>query len=440
MARLKPAAYKLLVKEINRCAAKLGGLGPVHRDLVMERLDRWQAESGPLLTEAEIEASISSLMSELEPQVFAKAARRNRPLSPLIKLGALGVTASAGLVGLLWVINLPYPMIRRPVAQRAPMLLMPSFIQMDHAYRNAISNVEQADQLVNQATSAADIELGAARVATAQKNLDRLPVWFLGYEPRAYCTMFGCSWRFTFDEFQKARKQVGRMEARVFQEQNAIADLTTAEAGIATAQEQYQGTTEPRFTQQTIALWQSHLDQLAQLPPSTWAGSVAETKLEAYQRDFENITGGVSSNYQSDARIQAAQVFAQKAAETCAEPPYSATRWSSCQALLQQAISRLASVAETDPSYLFAVQLQANYQVQITEIGQRIEVERKGVQLFEQAESELSRLIGQPVSVENATRQIRSIITKLDKIPSESTVYEPSQERLRQAEQRLQQL
>ena len=61
---------------------------------------------------------------------------------------------------------------------------------MDRDYRQAIALVEQADQLVNQATSLADINLGQEKVNQAQKHLDALPVWFLGYEPQMFRTLF----------------------------------------------------------------------------------------------------------------------------------------------------------------------------------------------------------------------------------------------------------
>lgn len=128
----------------------------------------------------------------------------------------------AGTAGVIWVVNLPYPMIRKPVAQVAPILLLPSFMSMDHNYRGAIDALEQADQLISRATSTADIELGGEKVKAAKKHLDNLPVWFLGYYPQRYCTLFSCSWQFTLDEFQQARERVARLDAVVFQDKNAI--------------------------------------------------------------------------------------------------------------------------------------------------------------------------------------------------------------------------
>jgi len=67
-----------------------------------------------------------------------------------IKWTAIVLGSAAGVV---WVVNLPYPMIRLPVAKTAPILLLPSFISMDHHYRGVLAAVEQADQLVNKATA-----------------------------------------------------------------------------------------------------------------------------------------------------------------------------------------------------------------------------------------------------------------------------------------------
>jgi hypothetical protein len=74
--------------------------------------------------------------------------------------------------GILWVVNLPYPMIRQPVAQAAPLLLLPSFMSMDRHYRGAIDSLEQADQLISKATSTADIERGGEKVKEAKKQIN----------------------------------------------------------------------------------------------------------------------------------------------------------------------------------------------------------------------------------------------------------------------------
>ncbi len=75
-------------------------------------------------------------------------------------------------------------MIRWLVARIAPILLLPSYISMDRHYRQAIAHVEQADQLINQPSSPADLSLGEKKLEAAEKNLGALPVWFLGYWPQ----------------------------------------------------------------------------------------------------------------------------------------------------------------------------------------------------------------------------------------------------------------
>ena len=84
----------------------------------------------------------------------------------------LGITTvtTAGLVGLISLVNLPYPMIRRPVSKVAPLLLLPSYIEMDHHYREAIAHVEQADQLIHHVSSFEDIKLGKKRLNLLKKT------------------------------------------------------------------------------------------------------------------------------------------------------------------------------------------------------------------------------------------------------------------------------
>ncbi|WP_422602680.1 hypothetical protein [Anabaena lutea] len=159
----------------------------------------------------------------------------------------------AGTAGVVWVVNLPYPMIRKPVAQVAPILLLPSFMSMDHHYRGAIDSLEQADQLVSQATSTADIELGGEKVKAAKKHLENLPVWFLGYYPQRYCSLFSCSWQFTLDEFEQARKRVARLDAVVFQDKNALIPLNEAKKSLLAAKLQYEQATNTKDREKAIA-------------------------------------------------------------------------------------------------------------------------------------------------------------------------------------------
>jgi hypothetical protein len=62
--------------------------------------------------------------------------------------------------------------------------------------------------------------------------LDNLSVWFLGYYPQRYCSLFSCRWQFTLDEFEQAREGVARLEAVVFQDQNALVPLNEAKKAL----------------------------------------------------------------------------------------------------------------------------------------------------------------------------------------------------------------
>ncbi|MFM8294833.1 MAG: hypothetical protein ACKN9E_09835 [Microcystaceae cyanobacterium] len=194
--RLNAQAKQCLLGEIEKQAQPLSL--DVPKQIVLKRLDKVTTEDGPPLAKAELAALVLDMFPQFNPQVLEQAAKANRASTlksvkkPLLIMSILGGSVLA-LAGLVWLVNLPYPMVRRPVARVAPILLLPSYLSMDRNYREAIAHGEQADQLVNNATSEKDIDLGAEKVKLAQANLDQLPVWFLGYEPVMVCQMMGCS-------------------------------------------------------------------------------------------------------------------------------------------------------------------------------------------------------------------------------------------------------
>jgi hypothetical protein len=297
MRRLNQRAFSILANEVNRLAKD--PLESVRRDIILRRLTKLQAQEGVPMTYGELKAEMEDIFPEFSDKVLRRAARANRKAGKL-KLAwnvTVGLTIAAGG---LWVLNLPYPMIRWPVSRTAPILLLPSYISMDHSYRQAVSLVAQSDQLVNQATSTQDIELGAEKVDEAQKHLDRLPVWFLGYYPRSYCSLFSCSWRFTYDEFAAAREEIGRMEAKVFQEQNAFTLLDEGTAEVDAAKVAYQAADTGEAKTAAVTAWQAGMDKLNEIPPETLAGRQAQTKLDAYRRDFEQVSGVLAGGNRSN--------------------------------------------------------------------------------------------------------------------------------------------
>lgn len=349
MRRLNNRAFDILLKELDNCSTS-DTLSQAEKKIVLKRLEKLRLQDGSPASFEEIREAVVDIFPHFNEKVLKEAAKANQPpgLFSKLKWAAILLAGSAGVV---WVANLPYPMIRWPVARTAPILLLPSYMSMDYHYRQAIAQVEQADQLVNHATESADFELGAKKVKAAQQHLDALPVWFLGYWPK-YTFWFG--WQFTLDEFKAARAQVGRMEAQLFQEKNAQAKLTQTEQSLNTAKQEYQKAQTTAQKQQASTSWQTALDQLEQIPSETLAGKAAKTKLKAFERDFAKVGGSTW--------IAAAREFAIQA-EKAGENP--TLEWEQVEALWQEAINRLKQVSLQDASYSEAQKLLAEYQAKL---------------------------------------------------------------------------
>jgi hypothetical protein len=433
MGRLNNRAYELLKTEVNRLVKD--PLETVRRDIVLRRLDKLRLQSGEPLTYTELKAEVEDIFPEFDEKVLRRAAKANRASGKLKLVGfaALGTAIAAGTV---WVLNLPYPMIRWPVARTVPIVLLPSYISMDHNYRQAISLVEQADQLVNQATSAQDIELGGTTAAQAQQHLDQLPVWFLGYYPRAYCTLFSCTWQFTYDEFETARKDIGRMEAKVFQEQNALTLLASGTAAVDTAQQQYQSAADTQAKMQAVASWQTGMDQLNEIPPETLAGRMGRTKLAAYERDFSQVSGMLAGGDRTSTLIDAAKQFAWTAATQAQNPPHSVETWGRIVGLWQQAIARLEQVPVDDVGYNEAQRMLAEYQNNLGIVQEQQTREARSQEAFAAAQSKNTRLGEQVGNMDTAAygSALQSIVNDLEQVAPGTTEYAAAQQ-LKQAVQ-----
>ena len=407
----------------------------------------------------------------------------------------------AGTAGIIWIVNLPYPMIRKPVSRIAPLLLLPSFISMDNNYRGAINSLEQADQLLSRATSTADIELGGEKVKAAQQHLEHLPVWFLGYYPQRYCTLFSCSWKFTFDEFEQARKRAARLEAVAFQNKNAIVPLNQARNDLATAKQQYEQAKNTEDREKAIANWQTAIDQLEQISQQTLAGKTAKTQLVAYKRDFDNarvatfITAAQEfdaeaqkvkstnspvaselwqqainrlqkvpnqnpryldaqklmatyqvqlktvNNSHSSTYIAAAKQYALAAAQAAQNPPHSVQKWQQIEQLWEQSIQQLQNIKVREANYVEAQGLIAQYQTHLGSIRNRRLAESNAQEMLNIANQEIQGLIAVPPSNNNqAKARIVKIMNQLNSVKSGTTSYPEAQRLLKLANNRLQQI
>ncbi|KAB8315075.1 hypothetical protein SD81_034380 [Tolypothrix campylonemoides VB511288] len=92
-------------------------------------------------TLAEIEQEIEAQAQIHRTYSYKPGAKKQRRLFSRMLSAAilLGVP-----IGVIWVANLPYPVIRRPVARNAPILLLPSYISMENNYREAIAQSADA--------------------------------------------------------------------------------------------------------------------------------------------------------------------------------------------------------------------------------------------------------------------------------------------------------
>ncbi|WP_017298812.1 hypothetical protein [Nodosilinea nodulosa] len=349
----------------------------------------------------------------------------------------------AGLAGAVWVLNLPYPMIRWPVAKTAPLILLPSYIKMDNDYRQAVSLVAQADQLVNQATSASDIELGEEKVHQAQEHLDGLPVWFLGYYPTAYCGFVGCRWQFTLDEFEAARSEIGRMEAVVFQERNAQHLLEEGTLAVDGAEQAFQAAQSGTDRATALSTWQRGMDKLNEIPPETLAGRQSATKLEAYQRDYQQVTGSVAGGDRSNTLVDAAKAFAYQAAIAGQNPPHPADTWARAAELWETAIARLNDIPVQDPGYSEAQILLAQYQANLGIVQENVAKEEASARALDNATEKSTRMLAQ--NLEGMERNqiaslMQDIINDLEKVQPNTTSYPKASAMLTSANQKLAQL
>lgn len=440
MSRLNKRGWKILCAEVERCAGNDEIAGQIQRDIVLKRFDKLRSQSGSPVSYDELHSCVNDIFPQFSEKALRNASKIHKP-NKLIWVGG-GIAALGALAGLTWLVNLPYPMVRRPVARVAPMLLLPSYISMDRNYREAIAHVEQADQLVNSATSEADILLGDEKVKLAQANLDQLPVWFLGYEPVTYCNLMGCSWRFTFDEFQAARAKVGRMEAQIFQEKNALTQGSEAQNAIAQAKQNYSQATNP--TQQRIAIdaWQAGLDQLQQVPSTTLAGKTAQSAIAAHQRDFQQVTGFLSASNRTNTYIGAAKQFAFQAAQASQNPPHPAIKWQQVEDLWNRAIQQLEQVNSEDSGYLQAQELLAQYSANQGQIKIRRQLEEESVQILEQAQQKIQILQANANTWDRnkVTSELEGIINQLEKVKPGTTAYPKASELLGFAKNKLQQV
>lgn len=294
MPRLYNRAFEIIRTELNNCCTN-DPLGKAEKKICLQQLQQLREEQGAPASLAELRNTIVTVVPQFSQKELQKAAKANQTPGVLSKLKwpAIFLTSSAGVI---WIANLPYPMIRWPVAKTAPILLLPSYMSMDYNYSQAITSLEQAEHLIEQPTSPADFDLGEKKVKAAQKHLDALPTWFLNdWSDYKY---WWYNYSFNTYQLNAYRRKIGKLEAQVFQEKNAQKLLTDSEQKLKKAKDQYQLSPTPTDKQIAILAWRAALDELKQVPSQTFAGKTAKNKFGAYQQDFQEIVGLAADNAQ----------------------------------------------------------------------------------------------------------------------------------------------
>jgi hypothetical protein len=163
---------------------------------------------------------------------------------------------------------------------------------------------------------------------------------------------------------------------------------------------------------------------------------------EAYLRDFSEVSGLVAGNNRANKIIAVAEQFQAQASKSCPDSFHSASRWQQCANLLSKAIAILEDVPLEDAGYLETQTLLATYEAELEETSIRQQEEELSQQAYESAQEMITNL---PKSVDQDNRDqtakdILAIIHQLEKVKSQTTVYQNSLTMMALAENKLKQL
>jgi tetratricopeptide (TPR) repeat protein len=440
MKRLNDRAFDILQTEIRRCTSSEMA-GQVQCELALRRLEKFRLQSGSPLTYLELKEALSDLIPDFNDRILRKAAQANRPPSTAWFWFKTGTLTLGLLTGGIWLVNRPIPWIRYPVAQVAPFLLTPSYMAMDHNYKSAIALVQQADQLIDQATAFEDLDLGTQTVKAAQTHLDELPAWYLGHFPGDYCRWAACSWRFTFDEFRSARESIARLDARLFQEKNAQTRFEQADQSLTEAMHLVRSTASLSERDQAIVEWRTAMDTLRQLPSTLLAGRLAVGKVAAAERDFEQVAHHKTTSQQSGRLLELAQTSANVAKKKTTEKPMTISELEQVRDLWTDAIADLSKIKDQDPDSITAKLRLIDYREKLSRISDRLRNEKTAVEAFDQAKFLRDQLLmtGDPKLVDRqyVVGKLEAIATELRNVKPGTTVFSKAQQLKTSAENHL---
>ncbi|XWK86999.1 MAG: hypothetical protein U7127_22750 [Phormidium sp.] len=449
MSRLNRRAWEILRAEVEKCAGK-DALSKIEQKMVLEDLEKLRSQDGKPASEEELRKIVISTYPQFRQNSLSKAAKANRSGGVWGKIKFFSILTAGTIVALAaigTVIQTPTP---EPIAQKSDQsvknpqnkrLNLPNplinFLSKEEHYRRAMGLAEQAERLIEEATSPADLVLGEEKLNQAKKHLNRLPVsHYRDYQP--YRNYNG-EWRYEQrkvyeDQFSSLRAKVERLQARVFQETQAQEQLNQAEQAINTAKQQYQ---EVQTTERSTVLssWYTALNQLKQISSNTLAGKLADTKLRNYEQEYQQFYG-----------IEAAKQFAFEAAKLGQNPPHTADVWQKVETQWEEAINRLEQFTARESASLEAEKLLATYKTNLGIVQMRRQTEESSLTALQQAKREIEYLLANSTTTFGVSdrnqmiSKIQSIIDDLQKVKTGTTAYQEAQQLLQSAQKKLKEM
>ncbi|MGB3639012.1 MAG: hypothetical protein WBA39_15760 [Rivularia sp. (in: cyanobacteria)] len=287
MYRLDNNAFEILRAEVELCSVN-DKQGLQKQQIVLKRLKQLQSKVGKRAKLNELRAVVVDIFPIFSETALKEAAKVNRKPSIFgnFKYFAIALTSAAGI---LTILNLPHPNIRWFVARKAPVLLIPSYMNMDFHYRSAKNSVREAENSFKSAATFTQIKQVEEKLEDADKHLRSIPIWFLGYYPEVYCQRFSCDWNFSFSEYEKIRSQTAQIETKVFKEKQAFVPLVEASLAYNGAKKKLSIAKTQKQKQLAIASLQASIETIEAIPPETLAHIKAQAKLKVYKRYYEKI-------------------------------------------------------------------------------------------------------------------------------------------------------
>lgn len=173
---------------------------------------------------------------------------------------------------------------------------------------------------------------------------------------------------------------------------------------------------------------------------------MAETKLTAYLRDFEQVGGLLSNSSRTGILMTTAENYALQASKICANPPHPVYQWEQCIKLWQDGVEQLKQVPLEHPGYVEAQELLAKYKSNLAEIEIRLKTEAGSAKALEDAKIRIEKLLASPSTDLHSEQgrlilsELQGIIYQLEKVQPGSTGYQQAQELLQSAENKIKQL